>query len=71
MFAVRQALRPDAAAVIATLARDRDVEILSGDREPAVALVARELGVLHYAAGVKPAGKIARLQALGTTAAGR
>ena len=64
VFAVRQALRPDAAAVIATLARDRDVEILSGDREPAVALVARELGVLHYAAGVKPAGKIARLQAL-------
>ena len=64
VFAVRQALRPDAAAVVAELARDREVEILSGDREPAVALVARELGVTRYAAGVKPAGKIARLRAL-------
>lgn len=64
VFAVRQALRIDAAAVAAELARDRKVEILSGDREPAVALVARELGVKTYAAGVKPAGKIARLRAL-------
>ena len=63
-FAVRQALRPDAAAVVAELARDRTVEILSGDREVAVVLVARELGVARYAAGVKPAGKIARLRAL-------
>jgi Cu2+-exporting ATPase len=64
VFAVRQALRPDAAAVVAELARGRDVEILSGDREPAVALAARELGVARYEAGLKPADKIARLQAL-------
>ena len=41
-----------------------EVEILSGDREPAVALVARELGVSRYEAGLKPADKIARLKAL-------
>ncbi len=64
VFAVRQALRADAAAVVAELARHREVEILSGDREPAVALAARELGVARYEAGLKPAGKIARLQAL-------
>ena len=44
--------------------RDREVEILSGDREAAVALTARELGVARYAAGLKPADKIARLEAL-------
>jgi Cu2+-exporting ATPase len=64
VFAVRQSLRADAAAVVAELARHRDVEILSGDREPAVTLAARELGVARYEAGLKPAGKIARLQAL-------
>ncbi|MGO9423571.1 heavy metal translocating P-type ATPase [Roseiarcus sp.] len=64
VFAIRQALRADAAAVVAELARERQVEILSGDREPAVALAARELGVTRYAAGLKPADKIARLKAL-------
>src|SRR5208337_1248749 len=64
VFAVRQAVRPDARAVVAEIARGREVEILSGDREPAVALVARELGVMRYEAGLKPADKIARLKAL-------
>ncbi len=64
VFAIRQALRPDAAAIVAELGRDREVEILSGDREAAVALTARELGVARYAAGLKPADKIARLEAL-------
>ena len=64
VFAVRQAVRPDARAVVAEIARGREVEILSGDREPAVALVARELGVARYRAGLKPADKIARLKAL-------
>ena len=64
VFAVRQALRLDAAAVVAELSRQREVEILSGDREQAVALVARELGVARYAAGLRPADKIVRLQAL-------
>ena len=64
VFAIRQALRPDAAAIVAEIGRDREVEILSGDREAAVALTARELGVARYAAGLKPADKIARLEAL-------
>jgi Cu2+-exporting ATPase len=64
VFAVRQALRPDAREVVADVARGREVEILSGDREQAVALVAREVGVARYEAALKPAGKIARLEAL-------
>ena len=64
VFAVRQGLRSDAIAVVADLALRHEVEILSGDREPAVALVARELGVTRFEAGLKPADKIARLKAL-------
>jgi Cu2+-exporting ATPase len=64
VFAVRQGLRPDAAAVVAEVARGHEVEILSGDREPAVALVAGELGVTRFEAALKPADKIARLKAL-------
>lgn len=42
MFAVRQRVRPDAQAVISALqARGIAVEILSGDREPAVLAAAR------------------------------
>jgi P-type Cu2+ transporter len=59
-------LRSDARAVVAEIAKRHEVEILSGDREPAVALVARELGVSRYEAGLKPADKIARLTALET-----
>ena len=40
VFAVRQALRPDAVAVVAELKRTHAVEIVSGDREAAVALAA-------------------------------
>ena len=64
VFAVRQGLRPDAREAVAGIAADHEVEILSGDREPAVALVARELGVGRFEAGLKPADKIARLEAL-------
>ena len=64
VFAVRQRLRSDARAVVADIARRREVEILSGDREPAVALVARELGVGRFEAAMKPADKIARLRTL-------
>ena len=65
VFAVRQALRPDAAQVIAGLKRaGLRMEILSGDRPAAVEAVARELGLAEFAAGLKPADKIARLKAL-------
>ena len=65
-IAVRQTLRADAAETVATL-RDRfgmDIEILSGDREEAVADAAEALGVTCWQAGLKPAEKIARIDAL-------
>jgi P-type Cu2+ transporter len=65
-FAVRQGLRSDAREVVARLARGREVEIMSGDREAAVAHVARELGVARFAFGLKPKDKIDRLKALST-----
>jgi Cu2+-exporting ATPase len=62
---VRQELRPDAAEAIAALrARGLDCRILSGDRAEAVAPIAARLGISDYAAGVKPADKIAAIEAL-------
>ena len=65
VFAVRQELRSGARAVVADIARNRNVEILSGDREAAVALVARELHLTRFEYDMKPADKIVRLKALG------
>jgi Cu2+-exporting ATPase len=65
ILSVRQGLRPDAQAVIAALkARGVGLEILSGDREPAVRAVAHALGIAEWRAGVTPADKIARIEAL-------
>jgi len=65
LFLVRQALRPDARAIMSALqTRGIAVEILSGDREPAVAAAARALGVEEWRAGVTPAEKIARIEEL-------
>ena len=65
LFSVRQALRPDAQATISALAkRNISVEILSGDREPAVRAAACVLGVSEWRAGVTPADKIARIEDL-------
>jgi Cu2+-exporting ATPase len=65
VFAVRQCLRPDAAAAIATLrSRGIAVELLSGDREPAVRHAADTLGVSIWHAGVSPADKIAHIEDL-------
>ena len=59
------ALRPDAQAVVSALqARGIAVEILSGDREPAVRAAARALGISEWRAGVTPADKIARIEDL-------
>ena len=65
VFMVRQQLRPDATAVIAELkAHGYRIEILSGDRQPAVEGVARALGIKAFAAGMTPADKIARIAEL-------
>jgi len=65
VFLVRQALRPDACAIISELKqRNIAVEILSGDREPAVQAAARSLGVEEWRAGVTPADKITRIEEL-------
>jgi Cu2+-exporting ATPase len=65
VFAVRQRLRPDAVAIVAELRRRRlNVEVLSGDREAAVAHVACTLGVDTYRAAMNPADKICHITAL-------
>ncbi|GLH81046.1 nitrogen fixation protein FixI [Bradyrhizobium sp. SSBR45G] len=65
LFSVRQGLRPDADKIIAGLQRRGiKVEILSGDREAAVAAAAKALGIGEWRAGVTPADKIARIEQL-------
>ena len=62
---VRQALRPDAAAVVSALrSRAIGVEILSGDHETAVKAAALTLGIAEWRAGATPADKIARIEEL-------
>ena len=64
-IAIRQNLRPDAAAVVAALA-DRGLRliVLSGDRAAAVAPVATQLGISDWRAGLTPADKIAIIDLL-------
>ncbi len=65
VFAVRQRLRPDAAEVIARLQQSGiAVEVISGDREPAVQSAAHSLGIHEWRAGVTPVDKIARIDEL-------
>ncbi|MGO4705911.1 heavy metal translocating P-type ATPase [Microvirga sp. 2MCAF38] len=64
---VRQALRPDAVAVVDALhASGLDCRILSGDRPEAVAPIADALGIIMWRGGAKPADKIAVLEELKT-----
>lgn len=67
VFAVPQALRPDAVRTVADLlAGGFDVRILSGDRPEAVAPVAAALGLdgAHAVGGLTPAGKVEAIAAL-------
>jgi P-type Cu2+ transporter len=65
VFAVRQRLRPDAQSVISALGkRGIAVEILSGDREPAVRAAAQTVGIGEWRAGVTAADKITRIDDL-------
>ena len=66
MLLIRQQLRPDAVAGGdgAAAARARDHAILSGDRKAAVAPIAATLGIRNWSGGMKPAEKIAAIEAL-------
>jgi Cu2+-exporting ATPase len=65
VIAIAQKLRPDAADVVNALrGRGLDLCILSGDHVEAVAPVARALDIEHWQGGLKPAEKIARIEAL-------
>lgn len=62
---VRQVLRPDAREVVDALARrGLRIVIFSGDRIEAVEKVALALGVADWRGALKPADKVARLEAL-------
>ncbi|WP_298252944.1 heavy metal translocating P-type ATPase [Bradyrhizobium sp.] len=63
VFAVRQRIRADAAKVISALHRTGlTVEMLSGDREPAVREAALALGIHRWRAEVTPVDKIERIE---------
>jgi Cu2+-exporting ATPase len=69
-FAFVDALRPDARETVAALeARGVRVELLSGDRAPAVAAAAREVGISRWEAAVRPEEKVARLAQLAAAGA--
>jgi Cu2+-exporting ATPase len=65
VFRIRQSLRPDAVEVVQALRRRGfALQILSGDRPDAVAPVAARLGIATWQGGLKPADKIAAIDAL-------
>lgn len=64
LIGLSDALHPDAPSAIASLHALRvQTEILSGDREAAVAAVARQLSIRRYAGDLSPAGKLERVRA--------
>jgi Cu2+-exporting ATPase len=65
VLTIQQSLRSDAVPIVATLnAMGIDVHILSGDRAEAVEPIAGALGVRRWQASLKPADKVAVLEAL-------
>ncbi|WP_245452569.1 copper-translocating P-type ATPase [Bradyrhizobium sp. C9] len=65
VFAIRQRMRPDAVEVATSLARlGIMVEIVFGDREPAVRRTAETLGIHKWRANVSPTDKVARVEDL-------
>jgi Cu2+-exporting ATPase len=65
IFRVRQAVRPDAEAMVRELARmGLQLHIVSGDRAAAAEPIASRLGVVSWHAGIRPAGKVAFLDEL-------
>ncbi len=64
-LALRDALRPEAPAAVAALRRlGLEVALITGDRAEPAARVAAAVGIADVAAGIDPAGKVARVQAL-------
>lgn len=64
-FTFADGLRPDSREFVDWLRQEGfSVEILSGDREDAVAGVAKALGIERYRANMRPDGKVARLAEL-------
>jgi P-type Cu2+ transporter len=64
-IAISQKLRSDAVETIRALAAiGLDLHILSGDRAQAVQPIARALGIAQWTGGLKPAEKIAAIDAL-------
>jgi Cu2+-exporting ATPase len=64
VFLVRQALRQDAIETITKLRRRKlTLAILSGDRREATEAIAREVGIDEWFAELRPADKVARLEA--------
>ncbi len=64
-FEIQQKLRPDAKAVMKSLATlGFDLQILSGDRPAAVDPIAKALGIWAWRGGLKPADKIAHVESL-------
>jgi Cu2+-exporting ATPase len=65
---IAQTLRPDAKEVVKALrALGLDLRILSGDRNDAVAPVARQLGITQWQGGLTPAEKIIFIESLKAT----
>ena len=65
VFLLRQALRPDAVAVVEGLRRaGYRLAILSGDRERPVRQAAEALGIADWKGGLRPGDKIAALEAM-------
>ena len=70
-FDARDALRPDAAAAVAALRRmGLRVLMLTGDSAWAAGPIAAQAGITEVEAGLDPAGKLARIRALQSAAAG-
>ncbi|RTL76118.1 MAG: cadmium-translocating P-type ATPase [Bradyrhizobiaceae bacterium] len=65
-FQFEDRLRGGTHDALATLRRNFDIEILSGDHDAAVGRIARELD-LRYSAGMLPAGKVARIRDIETS----
>jgi len=65
MIAISQKLRPDAVEVVRALAGlGLELHILSGDRNDAVVPIAQALGFANWQGELKPADKIATIEAL-------